>query len=78
MKCGGIFLVLLTSVSLAEAIKVLTTDPSLVLPHRFGQVELLNSSLQAECYTLIGRDPRRYCALIGWDHDTAVNSSLMP
>ena len=78
MKCGGIFLVLLTSVSLAEAIKVLTTDPRLVLPDRFGQVELLNSSLQAECSTLIGRDPRRYCALIDRDHDTAVASSLMP
>ena len=45
MRCGGIFLVL-TSVCQSEGIKVLTTDPSLVLPDRLGQVELLNSSLQ--------------------------------
>ena len=49
MKCSLLFIVILTS-NLADCLKVLTTEPSLVLPHRLGQVELLNSSLvkQAE------------------------------
>ena len=46
MTCVGIFLVLLSSVSQSEGLKVLTTNPSLMLPDRFGQVELVNSSLQ--------------------------------
>ena len=44
MKCSRLFInIFLTN--LADCLKVLTTDRSLVLPDRLGQAELLNSSL---------------------------------
>ena len=37
-----------------------------------------SEEIQVECSTLIGPDPSRYCTLIGWDHDVADASSLIP
>ena len=37
-----------------------------------------SKQLKEEWSTLIGPEPSRHCALIGWDHRVADISSLMP
>ena len=45
-------------------------------PSTVGSLEYYVQTFSAEWSTLIGPDPSRHCALIGWDHGVATPALL--
>ena len=59
-----------------ENISVGASHPSTESLYQPGLYRQYSQSQQAESRPLIGPDPSRYCALIGWDHSVATPALL--